>query len=387
MLGDANAQLAGLPDPAPLLESRTDQLGDRLSEITAERDEARRAADDAQRDAEQRVRVAVSAAAERWSEREAELQRTIAATQDNLRQLHLIHEQAAGASATSDDQLDSVLADLQRVNERVVQAETRVKQQQAAAERVLQERDAHYSQQIHYLEQQLMSAQLAAQERTTIEAEATAAYHALEAELEEARHSAESLRTALEQQRDYDDLKRQIASYVPRHGSEADETLQHTKRLEDELVSLRVDLAEARRTSTAAHKELEDSSAQIARLTALNAELEADVMRVGDHGSDNQSAGLLTIVTGQRDRFRTRNAELEEELRVQVEALAELRGTAQQLQTDNLAMYEKVRYLERSGPTYPPGSTAVTIDEPYSKRYEQSLNPFEAFRGRVRECG
>ena len=99
---------------------------------------------------------------------------------------------------------------------------------------------------------------------------------------------------------------------------------------------------------------------------------------------------ILPIITSQRDRFRQRTAELEEELRKQFETASELRNEVKNVQADNLKLYEKVRYLqsyrEETGPSRG-FATTVRGDEDlhkYRNKYEESVNPFEAFRGRVR---
>ncbi|KAG8863525.1 hypothetical protein FRB96_008265 [Tulasnella sp. 330] len=106
---------------------------------------------------------------------------------------------------------------------------------------------------------------------------------------------------------------------------------------------------------------------------------------------------ILPIVTSQRDRFRQRNAELEEELRKQYEIISELRTEIKTLQADNMKLYEKVRYMQSyrdgTGGSVPALSTsAAPISSSnggaadgiskYSSMYEASMNPFEAFRGR-----
>lgn len=104
-------------------------------------------------------------------------------------------------------------------------------------------------------------------------------------------------------------------------------------------------------------------------------------------------------MTSQRDRFRQRNAELEEELRKQYETISELRADIKGLQADNLKLYEKIRYMQSYGDDGPiAGPSASTSGGAYSRAqpargadavgkyrtlYEQSVNPFEAFRGRV----
>lgn len=128
--------------------------------------------------------------------------------------------------------------------------------------------------------------------------------------------------------------------------------------------------------------------------------------------SSSSSSSLIPILTSQRDRFKTRNSELEEELRKQYEIIRDLRHELKRLNKDNLGLYEKVRYLSNyrdelnnndhggglrsvqvgtpeigvRGREYPPnrdpgGSNGV--EDGYRERYEQSMNPFEAFRGRV----
>jgi homeobox protein cut-like len=124
----------------------------------------------------------------------------------------------------------------------------------------------------------------------------------------------------------------------------------------------------------------------------------------------------LPIVTSQRDRFRHRNAELEEvckdiicsivssfiavqELRKQYQTISELRAEIKTLQADNLKLYEKVRYMQsyrEEAASRPPISQLNPLPAPnqngrenddfntYRMRYEEAMNPFEAFRGRVR---
>ncbi|KAN0064650.1 hypothetical protein ACQY0O_002280 [Thecaphora frezii] len=121
----------------------------------------------------------------------------------------------------------------------------------------------------------------------------------------------------------------------------------------------------------------------------------------------SHDTSILPIITSQRDRFRARNAELEEELRRQFATISELRNEIKTLQADNLTLYEKLRYLqtynaaaaagngEASGSvqigmgaasasmaTYPPESKGrSSADEKYRARYEERMDPWERFRG------
>ncbi|ODQ52459.1 hypothetical protein SAICODRAFT_129188 [Saitoella complicata NRRL Y-17804] len=108
-------------------------------------------------------------------------------------------------------------------------------------------------------------------------------------------------------------------------------------------------------------------------------------------GSDGGNAGILPIVTQQRDRFRARAAQLEEDLRKQNATIAQLRSEVEGLQKDNVQLYEKTRYLsqyrETSGGVRRTRAEELALDDleggnKYGKAYEQSVNPFEAFRGK-----
>ncbi|EEB98509.1 hypothetical protein MPER_01966, partial [Moniliophthora perniciosa FA553] len=90
-----------------------------------------------------------------------------------------------------------------------------------------------------------------------------------------------------------------------------------------------------------------------------------------------------------------RNAELEEELRKQFQIISDLRSEIKSLQSDNLKLYEKVRYMqsyrEEASSSRPVTSQLDPLPAPsgssddmgkYRARYEEAMNPFEAFRGR-----
>lgn len=116
--------------------------------------------------------------------------------------------------------------------------------------------------------------------------------------------------------------------------------------------------------------------------------------------SGTPEASILPIITQQRDRFRARNSELEEDLRKQLTIISSLRGEIQTLQKDNLGLYEKVRYLQQftknaatngemnsleegqgaSGSARPGAGVGM---ERYRSAYEESITPFEVFRGKV----
>jgi homeobox protein cut-like len=108
-------------------------------------------------------------------------------------------------------------------------------------------------------------------------------------------------------------------------------------------------------------------------------------------------SGLLPMIQAQRDRFKKKNAELEEELSKMYSTVKSLRQEVSTLQKDNLSLYEKTRYVS----TYNRGQGASTSassfanapssasiyasgDAPdrYQSAYEARISPFAAFRGR-----
>lgn len=201
------------------------------------------------------------------------------------------------------------------------------------------------------------------------------------------------------------------------------------KRLQEELTKFRILHGELEASLQVLEKQLETSSSELKRQKLLNEKLETDLLAMNDHkmnGNTTHAEGepgplanldlgsnlmdtsartsptpftssadtsILPIVTSQRDRFRQRNAELEEELRKQFQIISELRAEIKALQTDNLKLYEKVRYMQSYREES--GSRPVTQLDPlpalpgrpddmskYHARYEEAMNPFEAFRGR-----
>lgn len=113
-------------------------------------------------------------------------------------------------------------------------------------------------------------------------------------------------------------------------------------------------------------------------------------------------SGFLPMIQAQRDRFKKKNSELEEELSKVYITVKSLRQEIASLQKDNLGLYEKTRYVSAysrghgassSTSTYAnkPSSTSIHLspDTPsglsldrYQSAYEAQISPFAAFRGR-----
>lgn len=122
-------------------------------------------------------------------------------------------------------------------------------------------------------------------------------------------------------------------------------------------------------------------------------------------------SGILPMITAQRDRFKKRNSQLEQELSESHRTVSQLRQEIAALQKDNLNLYEKTRYVSsynRAAPTTAAtsasafssnpnpstisigtgtgssngsGTNGIALDR-YRKAYESNISPFAAFRGR-----
>lgn len=113
-------------------------------------------------------------------------------------------------------------------------------------------------------------------------------------------------------------------------------------------------------------------------------------------------SGMLPMITAQRDRFKKRITQLENELSDSHRTISQLRQETAALQRDNLQLYEKTRYVStynRGAPSASsssayssnPNPSTVAIGETgnpgialdrYKKAYESNISPFAAFRGR-----
>lgn len=125
-----------------------------------------------------------------------------------------------------------------------------------------------------------------------------------------------------------------------------------------------------------------------------------DAIRAGE--AVGGGSGLLPMIQAQRDRFKKKNGELEEELSRMYRTVKSLRQEVASLQKDNLSLYEKTRYVSTysrgqgastSASSFgnAPSSTSVytSSDTPsglsldrYQSAYESRISPFAAFRGR-----
>ncbi|KAJ9098530.1 hypothetical protein QFC19_006298 [Naganishia cerealis] len=440
-----------------------------------------------------------------YQEREVDLQKQLTSLRAQLTDLHSSNENTqarlADASQRLDQdtvakllELDFVVAELQRANERVATVENRNETLRSAIERAKSE--SGETELIQQLRKQIQDLETEVgriielneglkRDKLDGEEKHRKQDESLSRALTIANREIDHLREKLDQFQDYDEVKREleIMKYVEFGNADADidvsdnihlpnpnanksnselgnslESLlsQSNKRLQEENAKLRVANEEYYTRNHQLNISLTNAQNEIACQSTLIQKLENDLDQIqmngkplaiaggesskfgsdwGDgvnplYGKDAESLhdktglailslrgrsnqhstqgpiqaiasestassegdrSILPIVTGQRDRFRRRNAELEE--------------------LDNLKLYEKVRYMqsyrtdasigspdvlvalgvdnqatslatsELVGRNFPTRSREEDIGK-YKDKYEQSMNPFEAFRGR-----
>ncbi|KAJ2338427.1 hypothetical protein GGF43_006882, partial [Coemansia sp. RSA 2618] len=264
--------------------------------------------------------------------------------------------------------------------------------------------------------------------RSQTEADSGAREQQTQAREEELRR----LRTELQRCADYDEIRRDLeimksvefavsdwgledSSDTPETGAESLERLlvARNKALENRLTDTRNELAQCQADVEQLRARADTQDAELRRKSALAERLESDLLAVGADADDGPApanaddielkpaSGLLEIVTGQRDRFRQRNIELEDELRVQAASATENSRQVEQVKQDNVRLYEEIKYL-RSYAARPGESSRGAIaaqpskfstaghridmdtgvDAKYKHMYEESMNPFQEFHRR-----
>lgn len=507
------ADLAGVEDKRKKAESRVEGLEEKMEGLIA--DKVQQKENELTAKYDERMR--------NYEQREKDLQKQVMTLRDQLKDLHSSNESTqaklVNASQRADQdtlgrlaELDIVVADLARVNERVVTVERRNEILRSEIESVRSgsegaEKTKQLESQLTDLESEcarlLRTLEQVKSSKQQVEQEASKRKEQVEKDLSVVSSELEAAKSKIKLYSDYDEIKREleIMKYVEFSGGDLDyeedtlrlpdpnadkansnhvrslETLLSTKnkRLQEDLTNLRVHAEETSLLNEELSDRVQITQGELARMKTLNEKLENDLMRVdgggksvfggqgsqwgggsvwnaqGEDVSDSGSAtgsiapprgkglagldlgrkasdvndtaylsasknnqgsmtpsgdnanSLLPIVTSQRDRFRQRNSELEEELRKQSDGISDLRAEVKTLQSDNLKLYEKVRYMQSyannttAGPSgYSLGSSSGTSNRgirgkedvemgKYRDRYDEGLNPFEAFKGREAE--
>lgn len=113
--------------------------------------------------------------------------------------------------------------------------------------------------------------------------------------------------------------------------------------------------------------------------------------------SDQDQSSMLKVICNQRDRFRARLRETEEEIRQLKEKIGALTSELDKTKADNVKLYGKIRYVQdyNSERVISRGSKKYVedlesgfssdVESKYKKMYEDDINPFAAFSKKERD--
>ncbi|KAF3603863.1 hypothetical protein F2Q69_00037990, partial [Brassica cretica] len=113
--------------------------------------------------------------------------------------------------------------------------------------------------------------------------------------------------------------------------------------------------------------------------------------------SDQEQSSMLKVICSQRDRFRARLRETEEEIRRLKEKIGFLTDELEKTKADNVKLYGKIRYVQdynhdkvvsRGSKKYVEdveSGFSSDVESKYKKIYEDDINPFAAFSKKERE--
>lgn len=187
--------------------------------------------------------------------------------------------------------------------------------------------------------------------------------------------------------------------------------IQKNKALNNELITYRSEHESLISKINELEANHANSTKQIEKLTKLNEKLEEDLSKfdsmntfndtsslisgmikpagsVITSGSGEDTSSILPIITKQRDRFRDRSTELDNELKKQYNLVNDLKRTVNRLKQDNEELYERTRYLASNNKQRNQLQPKANIDlesNTYKNNYESKLHPIEQFRMREQE--
>lgn len=196
--------------------------------------------------------------------------------------------------------------------------------------------------------------------------------------------------------------------------------LDKNRKMEHELTQLKVKISEKTSVLEEAEKRIVELTSKVEEQQKLILKLEDDILKgysstdrrgsllndwdIQEIGSSEASEGsdprhasadqdqssMLKVICNQRDRFRARLRETEEELRRLKEKHEMLTVELEKTKADNVQLYGKIRYVQdyshdkivsRGPKKYAEDieSGSSDVEAKYKKMYEDDINPFAAF--------
>lgn len=204
--------------------------------------------------------------------------------------------------------------------------------------------------------------------------------------------------------------------------------LDKNKKMEHELTQLKVKLSERTSSLEAAEAKVAELAAKVNEQQKLIQKLEDDILKgyssssrdrkgslfdewdLSEAGASQQSeqgaerispdqeqSSMLKVIINQRDRFRARLRETEEEIRQLKEKISMLTGELEKTKADNVKLYGKIRYVQdynlekvvsRGSKKHSEdleSGFSSDVESKYKKIYEDDINPFAAFSKKERD--
>ncbi|KAF6147118.1 hypothetical protein GIB67_036837 [Kingdonia uniflora] len=203
--------------------------------------------------------------------------------------------------------------------------------------------------------------------------------------------------------------------------------LDKNRKMEHELTQLKVKLSEKTSLLEATQGKVSELNAKVNEQQKLIAKLEDDILKgynsidrkgtlfndwdlqeVGateitenadqKHVSSEQDqSSMLRVICNQRDRFRNRLRETEEETRLLKEKIGALSVELEKTKADNVKLYGKIRYVQdynleklvsRGSKKHAEdieSGFSSDVESKYKKIYEDDINPFAAFSKKERD--
>ncbi|GLU20252.1 hypothetical protein SLE2022_364620 [Rubroshorea leprosula] len=203
--------------------------------------------------------------------------------------------------------------------------------------------------------------------------------------------------------------------------------LDKNRKMEHELTQLKVKLSEKTALLETAESKIEELTSKVKEQQKLIQKLEDDILKgysskdrkgslfddwdlteSGGTGvsenqyqkhapSDQDQSSMLKVICNQRDRFRARLRETEEEIRQLKEKIGALTAELEKTKADNVKLYGKIRYVQdynqekvvsrgskKHAEDLESGFTS-DVESKYKKIYEDDINPFAAFSKKERD--